>query len=160
LTEPAADGFGTTDHATALIRRISYLDGGFAKLTLGELREIVGARRLGRFVLAEIGEWLEAHDLGYFPASVLLDNTEPRQTQEIRVFSRKDVSPIGAVVDAVQTPTALGDRLLRELNSSDSPRLIQQFQRDIWELKVQLAQVLDTFEPNVFADGGLKSADS
>ncbi|WP_152970075.1 hypothetical protein [Frigoribacterium sp. RIT-PI-h] len=141
------------DAAAQLRRRILYLEGGFVRMSLGELREVVGAKRLGRFVLVEIGEWLEANELGFFPVSVLLDNSEPRQSQEIRVFDRTSKAPVAAVVDAVQFPTPKGDRLLREIDGRDVPRMIQQFQKDIWDLKVRLGSVLDTYEPTVLRGG-------
>ena len=92
-------------------------------VTLGELRKTIGYERLGKYVLDEIASSLEGEGLGYFPLETVLDNPEPRQYQEVRVYRRG--KGIGKVIQAVTNPTPAGDRILRE-NSGEGTELIQQ----------------------------------
>lgn len=78
--------------------------------TLGELRTALGYDRLGRYVLGQIRDELDSHNLGYFPTGVLETNDEPRQYQEVRVYKRN--SDAGKVIRAVTHPSPVGDQLL------------------------------------------------
>jgi hypothetical protein len=80
-------------------------EGGLIKATLGELREELGYRKLGRWVLAEIAETLESAGVGFFPRDLLNAdlNTEPRQWQMVWIYDR-DGGPRARVVDAILDP--------------------------------------------------------
>lgn len=80
-------------------------DGGLTEATLGELRDELGYRKLGRWVLAEIAETLRATGLGFFPSQRLNAelNTEPRQWQTVWIYVR-DGGPRARVIDAVLQP--------------------------------------------------------
>ncbi|MFI7519059.1 hypothetical protein OG994_22935 [Micromonospora globbae] len=80
-------------------------DGGLTEATLGELRDELGYKKLGRWVLAEIAETLRATGLGFFPPERLNAelNTEPRQWQTVWIYQR-DGGPRARVIDAVLQP--------------------------------------------------------
>ena len=80
-------------------------DGGLTEATLGELRDELGYRKLGRWVLAEIAETLKATGLGFFPSHRLNAelNTEPRQWQTVWIYAR-DGGSRARVIDAVLQP--------------------------------------------------------
>lgn len=81
------------------------LVGGLLRVTLGELREELGYRRLGKYVLDEVAESLAAEGLGWFPAWRLSprENAEPRKEHELWVFLRDDGLRC-QVIDAIQAP--------------------------------------------------------
>ncbi|WP_030991764.1 hypothetical protein [Streptomyces sp. NRRL S-1813] len=85
--------------------------GGLTKITLGALREELGYRKLGKFILGEIGDSLEAEGLGFFPRATLDPrcNTEPRQWQEIWIYVR-DNSTRARVLDAILYPEKVNVR--------------------------------------------------
>jgi hypothetical protein len=102
--------------------------GGVLCISLGELREAVGAGKLGRWVLQEIREELEAAGLGYFPKVLLEENEEPRQHQQIRVY-RKGPGTLARVIDAILEPSVRGDEVLRDLGSDDTRETLAQIRR-------------------------------
>ncbi|MFE7128934.1 hypothetical protein [Streptomyces sp. NPDC057617] len=79
--------------------------GGLLKTNLGTLRQELGYKKLGRYILEEIAEELGKLGLGYFPRDVLDPrcNTEPRQGNEVWVYER-DNSTRARVLDAVLYP--------------------------------------------------------
>jgi hypothetical protein len=79
--------------------------GGLIEATLGELREELGYKKLGKWVLEEVKEALGKAKLGYFPPGRLDPqiNTEPRQGQTVWIFD-KDGGPRAQVIDAVLHP--------------------------------------------------------
>ncbi|MGC5286070.1 hypothetical protein [Micromonospora sp. DT231] len=93
-----------TDTAPGIAARCR-ADGGLTQATLGELRDELGYRKLGRWVLAEIAETLRATGLGFFPPERLTAelNTEPRQWQTLWIYVR-DGGPRARVIDAVLQP--------------------------------------------------------
>ncbi len=96
--ETADDGAGTVaDRCGAA--------GGLLKTTLGELREELGYKKLGKYVLEEMAESLTMDGLGWFPAWRLSpkQNDEPRQGQELWVFVR-DGGLRSQVIGAIQAP--------------------------------------------------------
>lgn len=97
-------------------------DGGLTEATLGELRDELGYRKLGRWVLAEIGETLRATGLGFFPPERLdaERNTEPRQWQTVWIYVR-DGGPRARVIDAVLQPD--GRDVRAELNALSTESL-------------------------------------
>jgi hypothetical protein len=80
-------------------------DGGLTRATLGELREELGYRKLGRWVLEEVAAFLAEARLGYFPLDMLEPdrNTEPRQGQTVWIYDR-DGGLRGQMIDAVLHP--------------------------------------------------------
>jgi hypothetical protein len=115
----ANKGITLGDKGEELRSRLQAVDGGFLTVSLNELRDAVGAKRLGRYVLEEIVEWLEAERLGFFPSSVLTHNDEPSQSQEVRLYLNDGASPLSLLVAAVQEPTLRGDRTLRSAIRSE-----------------------------------------
>ncbi|MDW3845356.1 hypothetical protein NMK34_01895 [Micromonospora sp. BRA006-A] len=93
-----------TDTAPGIAARCR-ADGGLTEATLGELRDELGYRKLGRWVLAEIADTLRATGLGFFPPHRLdaALNTEPRQSQTVWIYVR-DGGPRARVIDAVLQP--------------------------------------------------------
>lgn len=102
--------------------------GGVICVTLGDLREAVGAGKLGRWVLQEISEELAAAGLGYFPRSLLDDNEEPRQHQAIRVY-RRGAGTLARTIDAVLDPSSRGDEVLRDLGNDEARNTLTQIRR-------------------------------
>lgn len=102
--------------------------GGIVCLTLGDLRDAVGAGKLGRWVLERISEELDAEGLGYFPPAVLRANDEPRQHQEIRIY-RKGPNVVARVIDAVLNPTQKGDEVLRSLGGDDAREVLAEVRK-------------------------------
>jgi len=80
-------------------------EGGLTEATLGELREELGYKKLGRWVLNEIAESLEQSELGYFPPERLdaERNAEPRQWQIVWIYSR-DGGARARIIDAILNP--------------------------------------------------------
>ncbi|MEV4654912.1 hypothetical protein [Micromonospora sp. NPDC049301] len=80
-------------------------DGGLTEANLGQLRDELGYRKLGRWVLVEIADRLRASGLGFFPPERLDAelNTEPRQWQKVWIYVR-DGGPRARVIDAVLQP--------------------------------------------------------
>jgi hypothetical protein len=102
--------------------------GGIVCVSLGDLREAVGAGKLGRWVLQDIREELEATGLGYFPKPLLEENDEPRQHQDIRVY-RKGTGTLARAIDAVLDPSVRGDDHLRDLGNDNARETLVQVRR-------------------------------
>jgi hypothetical protein len=79
--------------------------GGLIKVELEALRNELGYKKLGKWVLSEIAETLRTSGLGYFPEWVLdpVQNTEMRRWQEVWIYAR-DGSTRAKVIDAVLRP--------------------------------------------------------
>lgn len=89
-------------------------DQGLVVVSLLDLREALGYKKLGVRVLDDIVQALRGQGLGYFPREVLEDNEAPRQWDEVRVF---DISSnLGKVVKAIQEPSEKTDRFLLEIS--------------------------------------------
>jgi hypothetical protein len=93
--------------------------GGVLGVALGELRDAVGAGKLGKFVMQRIAVDLAGHGLGYFPPSVLDANDQPRQDQRLRIY-RKGTGVVARVIDAVLHPSEAGDEFLNGLGTNDA----------------------------------------
>ncbi|MFG2692968.1 hypothetical protein ACIHEI_34350 [Kitasatospora sp. NPDC051984] len=80
-------------------------EGGLVEVTLGDLREELGYKKLGKWVLVEVAEALSKAKLGHFPPNMLDPqlNIEPRQWQTVWIYDR-DSSPRAQVIDAVLHP--------------------------------------------------------
>ncbi|MFC7403169.1 hypothetical protein [Citricoccus sp. GCM10030269] len=89
---------------------------GIVPVTLQNLREMLGYKKLGVRVLAEIAQSLQADGFGYFPLETLENNEQPRQGEEVRIFELS--SPVGKVVTAVQKPSVKNDTFLKEISDS------------------------------------------
>jgi hypothetical protein len=103
---------------------------GILQVTLGTLRDAVGAGKLGRWVLGRIAEELASEGLGYFPIDLLDDevNDQPRQQQEIRIY-RKGPGTIARAIEAVLQPTPRGDATLRGLGTNDAGEVLAQIRK-------------------------------
>lgn len=124
LTHPQGDSLGAAEDGWAgTVAERCRAAGGLLKATLGELREELGYRRLGRYVLDEVAEGLAEAGLGWFPSSRLSarENSEPRKEQELWVFVR-DGGLRCQVIDAIQAPD--GSDVSAVLNGllADRPR--------------------------------------
>ena len=91
--------------------------GGMIQVELGELREELGYKKLGRWVLGEIAEMLDEARLGYFPLKQLDPdgNTELRQDQKVWIYDR-DGSPRAQVLNVVLDPLRYKDIVLSTLD--------------------------------------------
>ncbi|MFB7672331.1 hypothetical protein ACFC26_13040 [Kitasatospora purpeofusca] len=81
------------------------VEGGLIETTLGALREELGYKKLGRWVLEELDGHLTGHGLGFFPIWKLRPavNTEPRKEQRLWVYALDD-SPRARVITAILKP--------------------------------------------------------
>lgn len=80
-------------------------EGGLIEVDLESLRNELGYKKLGRWVLAEIEETLRTSGLGYFPQWVLdpQQNSELRRWQRVWIYER-DGGSRARVIDAVLRP--------------------------------------------------------
>jgi hypothetical protein len=92
---------------------------GLAVTTMEKLRDIKGAGRLGKHVRDAISKDLASNGLGHLPPVL-----PEYQDRRVRIYSLG--SNISDVVNAVYSPSADGDELLREIGSSKAMTLIQQ----------------------------------
>jgi hypothetical protein len=90
-------------------------NGGLHVVTMGTLRDIEGAGRLGNRVLTTISQALQAQGMGHFPAEL-----PGNQSQPVRVFLLD--TPVADVVNAVLSPSLKGDATLRDVGSADHVR--------------------------------------
>ena len=99
--------------------------------SLGELRSALGYDRLGRYVLGQIAEELDGHNLGYFPIVNLEDNPEPRQYHEVRVYKR--TGEVGKVIRAVTHPNPGGDQLLKASGGASAEMVLDKIRALVCE---------------------------
>lgn len=92
---------------------------GLQVVTLQELRESLGYKKLGPIVLNSVSEKLAGQGIGYFPDWIINANDLPRGRQEVRVFLTD--SALGRIVQSVIEPTDTGDQRLLDLVEEDSP---------------------------------------
>lgn len=95
----------STEGDSASIAERCRKEGGLIEVTLGDLREELGYKKLGKWVLVEVAEALTKAKLGHFPPDMLDPqlNIEPRQWQTVWIYDR-DGSPRAQVIDAVLHP--------------------------------------------------------
>ncbi|MGW2518072.1 hypothetical protein ACWC09_13840 [Streptomyces sp. NPDC001617] len=98
-------------------------DGGLHVVTMGVLRDIQGAGRLGNRVLGTISERLESHGMGHIPRELPANQDSP-----VRVYLQG--TPIADTVDAVHNPSLKGDAVLRGAGDSEARAQLRQI-RDI-----------------------------
>ncbi|MDX3521935.1 hypothetical protein [Streptomyces scabiei] len=92
------------DSAEGVADRVA-AEGGLIETTLGALREELGYKKLGRWVLEELDEHLTGQGLGFFPVWKLRPtiNTEPRKEQRLWVYAL-DGSTRSQVLTAILQP--------------------------------------------------------
>ncbi|MFD5140612.1 hypothetical protein ACFWMX_30955 [Streptomyces sp. NPDC058378] len=80
-------------------------EGGLMEVNLGDLREELGYKKLGKWVLVEVAEALGRDKLGYFPEGMLdpQHNTVPRQAQTVWIYEN-DGGLRAQVISAVLHP--------------------------------------------------------
>lgn len=98
-------------------------------VSLEELRDVLGYKKLGKHVLAEIARELSGKGLGYFPRGAIDENLEPRKTSTVRVFAKD--SKVGRAISAVLEPSDTNDTFLIELTdeSDDSAEMLDAIPR-------------------------------
>jgi hypothetical protein len=90
-------------------------EGGIKVLPAWRIRDAAGWTKLGVNVIVDIANQLREQELGTLPVNRPLPTN---QYAEVRVYSK--TSQLGKIVDAVISPSARGDQLLRELASDDA----------------------------------------
>ena len=93
-------------------------DGGLYTSSMEQLREIEGAGRLGQHVRASISNNLAAHGLGHLP-------TELPSYQEFQVRVYRLGTALADVINAVLSPNATGDQVLRQVATADAQDVIK-----------------------------------
>lgn len=98
-------------------------------VSLEELRDVLGYKKLGKHVLAEIARELSGKGLGYFPRGAIDENLEPRKTSTVRVYAKD--SKVGKAISAVLEPSDTNDTFLIELTdeSDDSAEMLDAIRR-------------------------------
>jgi hypothetical protein len=86
---------------------------GVCEVTMGDLKAIEGAGRLGVRVLTSISRELSAHGLGHLPPDLPGDQQQP-----VRLYLLG--SPVDDIVRAVLHPCDQGDRILRDIATSEA----------------------------------------
>ncbi|WP_369365482.1 hypothetical protein AB5L52_20520 [Streptomyces sp. CG4] len=94
-------------------------DGGLHVVTMGVLRDIEGAGRLGSRVLGTISDKLKSHGMGHIPKDLPGNQDSP-----VRVYLLG--TPIADTADAVQNPSLKGDAILRGAGDSEARAQLQQ----------------------------------
>lgn len=110
-----------TDVGMASIAAECKSEGGLMEIELERLRNVLGKKKLGKWVLGDIAETLQTSDLGYFPEWVLDPdrNIEIRHWQRVWIYSR-DGSLRARVIDAVLRPDTVDVRaVLGPLGTQD-----------------------------------------
>jgi hypothetical protein len=110
-----------TDVGMASIAAECKSGGGLMEIELERLRNVLGKKKLGKWVLGEIAETLQTSDLGFFPEWVLDPdgNTEIRHWQKVWIYNR-DGSLRARVIDAVLRPDTVDVRaVLGPLGNQD-----------------------------------------
>lgn len=96
-------------------------------VTLEQLRDALGYRRIGTLVLAEMKQKLAGSGLGYFPRDILDNNSSPSQYEEIRVYLKD--SNVGKIVESVFEPTVAGDTFLAGFNDNSDTSTLEEIRR-------------------------------
>ncbi|MFD7685538.1 hypothetical protein [Streptomyces sp. NPDC059781] len=93
-------------------------DGGLHVITMGVLRDIQGAGRLGSRVLGAISGQLSSHGMGHLPKELPASQDSP-----VRIYLLG--TPIAEIVDAVHNPSLKGDETLRGVGGSEARAQLQ-----------------------------------
>jgi hypothetical protein len=95
---------------------------GLRKITMGTLKKIDGAGRLGVHVRTAISRTLESHGLGHLPREL-----PPNQEDVVRLYLLG--SPIADLIKAVLTPSDRGDETLRAVGGSEAEEQLRQIRQ-------------------------------
>jgi len=95
--------------------------GGVAIVSMEELRDAGGYKKLGAVIVESLAAKLDEAGLGSLPAGVPLPTS---QKSTVRIY--KQGSPIGLLVEAVTNPSGSGDEALRRLSASDANGVLEQ----------------------------------
>src|SRR6476619_1867357 len=90
-------------------------EGDIKVLDAWQLRDAAGWSKLGPNVIIDIANQMEENDLGTLPRG---ERLPLNQYAQVRVYVKG--SRLGQVVDAVLSPSAKGDQLLREICSDSN----------------------------------------
>jgi len=96
------------------LRREIDAEGGIKVIEAWRLRDLAGWAKLGVNVIVDIANQLRDHDFDTLPVGKALPTN---QYEDVRIYTKG--SRLGKVVEAIMSPTAKGDQLLREICSSD-----------------------------------------
>ena len=119
-TQYVIEGAGLAEYGSwSELRSAVESNDGLVVTTMEKLRDIKGAGRLGKHVRDAISKDLASNGLGHLPPVL-----PEYQERPVRVYSLG--SNISDVVNAVYSPSADGDQLLREVGSSKAQTLVQQ----------------------------------
>lgn len=99
-------------------------EGGLKTVTMARLRDTAGWDRLGPRTLTDIANLLDEHDVGFLPANETLPLS---REASVRLYNRRH--PIGGLVQAVLSPSARGDDLLKEAASNDAAAVLERVRR-------------------------------
>lgn len=122
------------DSYPALREYVAHPGGGHGlfKLTMGELRDIEQAGRLGKHVRDRISLSLRQHGLGHLPVELPND-----QSEEVRIYLLG--SEISQAIDAVLRPSSTGDTLLRNLSRPGASKKLS-------EVRTALEELIETLD--------------
>jgi hypothetical protein len=97
-------------------------DGDIKVVYAWQLRDAAGWAKLGPNVIVDIANQLEANDLGTLPRG---ERLPLNQNAPVRVYVKS--SRLGNVIEAVLSPSAKGDDLLREVcsDSNDAAAVLE-----------------------------------
>lgn len=114
------------------LRKVVVDNGGIYRMTMGALRNIEQAGRLGKIVRDRIHTNLQHHQLGHLPVELPND-----QTDLVRIYDTQ--SQLGSIVSAVLEPSESGDRRLRELSGTNAAKKLS-------DLRVLLDEAIEIIE--------------
>ena len=95
------------------LRTTVVVAGGLQKTTMGTLKKIDGAGRLGVHVRNSISRTLQSHGLAHLPREL-----PPNQDDDVRLYLLG--TPIADLIEAVLTPSDRGDETLRSVGGSEA----------------------------------------
>ena len=99
------------------IREHVTVNGDVLTISMSELRDAVGAKRLGSYIIEDISNRLAGEGLGHTPRPLPLDSWA-----EVRLYRLG--SPIAKIITAAEEPGTDGDDRLRELASNEPAQII------------------------------------
>lgn len=108
------------------LRKQVEADDGLYTTTMEELRDIHKAGRLGQHVRAAISQSLESNGMGHIPEELPSYQGEP-----VRVYRLG--TPLADAVKAVLSPTEDGDRVLRQIATSEAADVIKKIRQLVCE---------------------------
>ena len=88
-------------------------DGGLRVVTMRDLRDVEGVRRIGSQVPGKISQQLGLHGMGHIPALLPGNQNSP-----VRLYLLG--TPIADTVEAVLDPSLKGDEILRRVGDAEA----------------------------------------